>query len=74
MSMNLKLDLPITVDDMTDSETGKILIAIKKLVDDLNFVLSNIGESNLNQTLKAKLDAMQNEINALKGAKSDETS
>lgn len=59
---------------MTDSETGKILIAIKKLVDDLNFVLSNIGESNLNQTLKAKLDAMQNEINALKGAKSDETS
>lgn len=59
---------------MTDSETGKIIIAVKKLVDDLNFVLSNIGEGNLNKTLKAKLDSMQNEINALKGAKSDETS
>lgn len=66
MSMKLKLDLPVDVNDMTNSDTGRIIIAVKKLVDDLNFVLSNINTSNLGKELKNKLDTIENDISALK--------
>jgi hypothetical protein len=60
---------------MTDSATGQIIIAVKKLVDDLNFMLSNINTSNLGKELKNKLDTIENDISALKkGGGSDEAS
>ena len=75
MSTKLKLDLPVNVNDMTDSATGQIIIAVKKLVDDLNFVLSNINTSNLGKELKNKLDTIENDISALKeGGDGNETS
>ena len=75
MSTKLKLDLPVDVNDMTNSDTGRIIIAVKKLVDDLNFALSNIDMSNLGKELKNKLDTIENDISALKeGGDGNETS
>ena len=75
MSTKLKLDLPVDVNDMTNTDTGRIIIAVKNLVDDLNFALSNIDMSNLGKELKNKLDTIENDISALKeGGDGNETS
>lgn len=74
MSTKLKLDLPVDVNDMTNSDTGRIIIAVKKLVDDLNFALSNIDMSNLGKELKIKLNNIETEISKLKGGGNDEAS
>jgi hypothetical protein len=59
---------------MTNSDTGRIIIAVKKLVDDLNFALSNIDMSNLGKELKIKLNNIETEISKLKGGGNDEAS
>lgn len=74
MSTKLKLDLPVDFNDMTNSDTGRIIIAVKKLVDDLNFALSNIDMSNLGKELKIKLNNIETEISKLKGGGNDEAS
>ena len=72
--MNLKLDLPVTVNDMSDGELAKVIISMKKLVDDLNFILENLTEENLGKKLRDKIQGFEDEIKRLKGGETDETS
>lgn len=72
--MKLKLDLPVTVNDMSDGELAKVIISMKKLVDDLNFILENLTEENLGKKLRDKIQGFEDEIKRLKGGETDETS
>lgn len=54
--MNLKFDLPPEYNDMSQSEVARLAVQIKTLVDDLNYILSNIDESNLASSLKEKIN------------------
>lgn len=72
--MKLKLDLPVTVNDMSDGELAKVIISMKKLVDDLNFILENLTEENLGKKLRDKIQGFEDEIKRLKGGEFDETS
>ena len=74
MNMKLKLDLPVTVNDMSDGELAKVILSIKKLVDDLNFILENLEEENLGKKLRDKIQGFEDEIKRLKGGEIDETS
>lgn len=72
--MKLKLDLPVMVNDMSDGELAKVIISMKKLVDDLNFILENLTEENLGKKLRDKIQGFEDEIKRLKGGETDETS
>ena len=72
--MKLKLDLPLTVNDMSDGEMAKLVMSVKKLVDDLNFVLENLTEENLGKKLRSRIEKLESEIKQLKGGGADETS
>ena len=74
MNMKLKLDLPLTVNDMSDGEMAKLVMSVKKLVDDLNFVLENLTEENLGKKLRSRIEKLESEIKQLKGGGADETS
>ncbi len=53
--MKLTFDLPVRYNDVSDSDIGQLYVQVKKLVDDLNYILSNISEDNLSVALKNKL-------------------
>ena len=74
MNMKLKLDLPLTVNDMSDGEMAKLVMSVKKLVDDLNFVLENLTEENLGKKFRSRIEKLESEIKQLKGGGADETS
>jgi ElaB/YqjD/DUF883 family membrane-anchored ribosome-binding protein len=53
--MKLTFDLPKEYNDMSRGEIAQLSMKIKKLVDDLNFVLSNLSEENMTKALREKL-------------------
>ena len=75
--MNLTFDLPIQYNDLSQSEIGQLSIKIKKLVDDLNYILNNISEENISSALKDKLnstaDNAEKALSEIKEMKEGET-
>lgn len=53
--MKLTFDLPKEYNDMSRGEIAQLSMKIKKLVDDLNFVLSNLSEENMTKALRERL-------------------
>ena len=53
--MKLTFDLPPEYNDMSKGEIAQLSMKIKKLVDDLNFVLSNLSEENMTKALRERL-------------------
>ena len=53
--MKLTFDLPPEYNDMSEGEIAQLSMKIKKLVDDLNFVLSNLSEENMTKALRERL-------------------
>lgn len=72
--MKLKLDLPVTVNDMSDGEIAKLVLTIKKLVDDLNYILENLSEENFGKKLREKIQKIETDIKQLKDGEYNETS
>lgn len=62
--MKLTFDLPKEYNDMTKSEIGQLYVKTKKLVDDLNFILSNLTEENLGKALKEKINTASEQASA----------
>ena len=56
--MKLTFDVPIGYNDFSQSEIARLTVKIKKLVDDLNIVLSSISEENLSKSLNEKLNSI----------------
>ena len=59
--MKLTFDLPKEYNDMSKGEIAQLSMKVKKLVDDLNFVLSNLSEENMTQALREKLKQTSSE-------------
>lgn len=62
--MKLTFDLPIEFNDMSKGEIAQFSIKIKKLVDDLNYILSNLTEANLGTALKDKINTASEQASA----------
>lgn len=54
--MKLTFDLPKEYNDMSRSEIARLAVQVKKLVDDLNYILNNISEDNLSIALRDKIN------------------
>lgn len=43
MNINLTIDIPKEYNDMSESEIAKLSVNIKKLVDELNYILNQMA-------------------------------
>lgn len=59
MNINLSIDIPKEYNDMSQGELAQLSVNIKKLVDDINYVFSQIDEQNLTNVFKMRLDSIQ---------------
>lgn len=76
--MRLIFDLPKEYNDMSKGEIAQLSMKVKKLVDDLNYILSNLSEENLSKALKEKINTASEQASAcldaieeMKGGESD---
>ena len=62
--MKLTFDLPKEYNDMSKGEIAQLSMKVKKLVDDLNYILSNLSEENLSKALKEKINTASEQASA----------
>ncbi len=59
MNINLSIDIPKEYNDMSQEELAQLSVNIKKLVDELNYVFSQIDEENMTQKFQKRLERIQ---------------
>ena len=58
MSMKLDLNIPIDCNDMSDTGLSAVYMEIKKLAEQLEFLLSNINEKNMTDDYNEKIKSL----------------
>ena len=59
MNTNLSIDIPKEYNDMSDEEIARLSVAIKKLLDDLNYHLTQLDENNLSKKFAERIDKIE---------------
>ena len=63
MNINLSIDIPKEYNDMSQGELAQLSVNIKKLVDELNYALKQLDESNMSDEFLSKIKSSRENLN-----------